>query len=168
MIYTQTYEHPELGKMILAANDIGLVGLWFDGQKYFMRGINESTQEDSSNPILKRAINWLEHYFASDPLPITELKLLPRGTEFQLLVWAELLKIPYGNLSSYGQIAHEIAKLRGKDRMSARAVGRAVSYNPISIIIPCHRVVGTHGQITGYAGGLDRKAWLLKHENPDV
>lgn len=109
---------------------------------------------------------WLEAYFADDPQPVSDVPLAPRGSEFQQAVWKRLIAIPHGELTTYGAIASELKRERGK--ASALAVGGAVGHNPISIIIPCHRVVGSDGSLTGYAGGIERKLWLLEHEGVDT
>ena len=121
------------------------------------------------NPLILHIpdVGWLDRYFRSDHPPMVALPLSPAGTDFQCLVWEILLTIPYGTTRTYGDIAREAADRLGKARMSAQAVGGAVGRNPISIIIPCHRVIGTKGALTGYAGGLAKKEWLLRHEqNP--
>ena len=111
----------------------------------------------------KKKKNWLDSYFSGDPAEVT-FPLNPHGTAFQKQVWEILLTIPYGKTTTYGAIAREMARRAGREKMSAQAVGQAVGKNPISILIPCHRVVGVNGKLTGYAGGLDRKEWLLRHE----
>lgn len=120
---------------------------------------------DVDRRISQTAVLWLDKYFSSKNPQISEVLLRPSGTEFQIEVWERLCRIPYGTTVTYGQLASEIAQLRGIRKMSAQAVGQAVGANPISIIIPCHRVVGSNGKLTGYDGGLENKAWLLKHEN---
>lgn len=119
---------------------------------------------DSYNQHLIQAVTWLDAYFAGEKPSSKELSINPKGTVFQKLVWNELLKIPYGKTTTYGQIAAKLARQLGKPRMSAQAVGGAVGHNPISIIVPCHRVLGANGALTGYAGGVGRKKWLLAHE----
>ncbi len=167
MTYTQLYTSP-LGTILLAADEIGLTGLWFEGGKYFGEGLPQKTIEaHSAETHLAEARRWLDIYFTGkepDFLP----PLHPIGTAFRQAVWAILLKIPYGKTTSYGEIAAEIAKSRGIPRMSAQAVGGAVGHNPISLIIPCHRVIGTNGSLTGYAGGIARKLKLLELERVDT
>ena len=161
MICTKRYDSP-LGEILLAGNGEGLTGLWFAGQKYFAQGLpgDAAPGEDT---VLAQTCRWLDRYFAGeDPGPLPPLA--PRGTHFRREVWDILLTIPYGETRSYGSIAREVAQQLGKAAMSAQAVGGAVGRNPISIVIPCHRCVGAKGQLTGYAGGLERKAWLLRHE----
>ena len=163
MIYTDNYHSP-LGEILLAANKSGLVGLWMDTQRGQCAKIigNDFTQADTM--ILKRAKAWLDRYFAGFAPSPDELPLCLTGSPFAMRVWQLLLKIPYGQTSTYGNIAKQIAKERGITRMSAQAVGNAVGNNPISIIIPCHRVIGANGDLTGYTGGLDKKIFLLRLE----
>lgn len=150
-----------LGKILLAADDIGLTGLWFVGQKYFGLYL-EKEQEEKDLPIFRQAVRWLDLYFAGKE-PSFSLPLHLKGTPFQKEVWELLRQIPYGQTTTYGAIAKELANKHQK-KVSAQAVGGAVGRNEISIMIPCHRVVGTSGSLTGYAGGLDRKIALLKLE----
>lgn len=160
MIDTWKYDSP-LGQLTLAEEDGALVGLWMQNQQYFPQNLKEHR---ALTPTLELAANWLDRYFAGDRPEIGELSLNPKGSEFRREVWDLLRRIPYGETTTYAAIAARIAKNRGIPRMSAQAVGGAVGHNPISILIPCHRVVGSHGQLTGYAGGLDRKRWLLDWE----
>lgn len=165
MIYTQHYDSP-LGGILLAADDVGLTGLWFDGQKYFARGLsNERIAQETS--VLTEAKRWLDIYFAGKEPDFTP-PLHPIGSAFRRSVWEILLQIPYGQTATYGEIARQHAKKQGLDRMSAQAVGGAVGHNEISIIIPCHRVVGADGSLTGYAGGIDKKEALLELERADM
>ena len=162
MICTQHYDSP-LGGMLLAADESGLTGIWFDGGRYFAEGL-PAAQLRQETPILAETRRWLDNYFTGrepDFLP----PLHPVGSPFQQAVWALLLQIPYGQTVTYGQLAARLAVERGLARMSAQAVGGAVGRNRISIIIPCHRVIGADGSLTGYAGGLDRKAKLLAWEH---
>lgn len=159
MIVSQ-YDSP-LGPILLAQDGDALVGLWFRGQKYFPQLTGAKEEE---TPLLREAKDWLSHYFLGLSPDPRELKLEPKGTIFQKEVWDILLEIPSGSTAAYADIARELARRRGLSRMSAQAVGGAVGHNPISIIIPCHRVVGRNGSLTGYAGGLERKQWLLNHE----
>ncbi len=155
MQYTTVWDSP-LGNILLAADENGLTGLWFDGQKYFARGLDETRLEEES-PVLAETRRWLELYFSGRRPDFTP-PLQPRGTRFQTGVWALLREIPYGETTTYGALAKRLST-------SARAVGAAVGRNPISILIPCHRVVGADGSLTGYAGGLERKTALLKIEH---
>lgn len=160
-IHTCTLPTP-LGPVTAAADDEGLTGLWFIGQKYYPA--NAATWvEDPEQPIFHALAAWLEAYFAGrEPGP--HPPLAPKGTPFQLSVWARLLAIPRGEVTTYGRIARRLAADTGRATLSAQAVGGAVGHNPISILIPCHRVVGGDGRLTGYAGGLDKKEALLRLE----
>ena len=165
MTFIQYYDSP-LGGILLAADEIGLTGLWFDGQKYFARDL-PAERIDRDTPILSEARHWLDIYFTGkepDFLPT----LHPMGSAFRQSVWEILLRIPYGQTTTYGEIARQLAEKKGLSQMSAQAVGGAVGHNEISIIIPCHRVVGTNGSLTGYAGGIDRKVKLLELEHTDM
>ena len=165
MTFTQHYDSP-LGGILLAADAVGLTGLWFDGQKYFARGLSPE-REEQELPVLLEAKRWLDIYFTGkepDFLP----PLHPNGSAFRRSVWEILLQIPYGRTTTYGEIARLLSEKRGLTRMSAQAVGGAVGHNEISIIIPCHRVVGTNGSLTGYAGGVDKKVKLLELEHADM
>ncbi len=156
MTYTYKYASP-LGDILLAANDNGLTGLWFYGAKFFAEGL-ETEREEKLTPVLEQALRWLDIYFSgSEPGFTPPLEL--RGSPFRRRVWAELMRIPYGGTVSYGGIA----KALGVN--SAQAVGGAVGHNPIGIIVPCHRVLGADGSLTGYAAGTDKKIFLLELEN---
>lgn len=165
MVYTCPYSSP-LGGILLAADEIGLTGLWFDGEKYLAKQLTpEHTERET--PILTEVKRWLDCYFSGqkpDFLP----PLHPIGSDFQQAVWKLLLQIPYGQTTTYGELARQLAAQRGLSRMSAQAVGGAVGHNKISILIPCHRVVGTNGSLTGYAGGIDKKIKLLELEQADT
>ena len=160
MIRIQTMASP-LGELTLAEENGAIIGLWMEGQRYFPQ-LPEARREKS--PVLTQAVQWLCRYFDGQRPGIQELTLHPRGTAFRREVWTLLCRIPYGQTVSYAALAEELARSRGIPRMSAQAVGNAVGHNPISVIIPCHRVVGSGGQLTGYAGGLERKQWLLDWE----
>ena len=165
MFYIQHYDSP-LGDILLAADEIGLTGLWFDGEKYFADDLLDEHIERET-PILKETKRWLDIYFTGrepDFMP----PLHPIGSAFRQAVWEILLQIPYGQTVTYGEIARQLADKQGIAKMSAQAVGGAVGHNEISVIIPCHRVVGTSGSLTGYAGGVDKKAALLKLERADM
>jgi methylated-DNA-[protein]-cysteine S-methyltransferase len=155
-----------LGSMTASAKGDALTGLWFVGGKYYPSDTGTWAHEPD-RPIFMRLREWLEDYFAGGrnvPLPPLELV----GTPFQRTVWDMLLEIPYGQVITYGEIAKRIAAARGLRSMSAQAVGGAVGHNPISILVPCHRVIGRDGSLTGYAGGLDRKKALLRIEGADT
>ena len=163
MIYKAHYKSP-IGDLLLASKEGKLIGLWIEGQKYYKSNFLEEMEENENDKILLKTKNWLDRYFNNEKPPINELELNPIGSEFRQTVWKILCDIPYGKVTTYKKIAEEIAKQKGIAKMSAQAVGGAVGHNPISIIIPCHRVVGTNGDLTGYAGGLDKKKYLLEHE----
>ena len=165
MTYIQHYASP-LGGILLAANDIGLTGLWFDGQKYFADNL-PAEHIERETPILTDAKRWLDVYFTGkEPDFMPPLHIV--GSAFRQKVWKLLLQIPYGQTVTYGELARQLAEKQGAEHMSAQAVGGAVGHNPISLIIPCHRVVGTHGSLTGYAGGIDKKIKLLELEHADM
>lgn len=164
-----TYYDSILGKLTIASDGENIIGLWIEGQKYFADTIkNENIIKKDDISIFIKTKEWLDRYFRGERPDIKELKLSPKGSEFRQNVWKILCRIPYGQTITYGKIAKEIAKLMNKNSMSAQAIGNAVGHNPISIIIPCHRVVGTNGGLTGYAGGIDKKRGLLELENADV
>lgn len=153
MVFYTHYDSP-VGRLLLESDGRALTGLWMN---------REWNAADADIPILEQAKAWLDAYFRGD-VPGVEVPMAPAGTEFQRSVWDILREIPFGQTRTYGDIAREMAARLGKDAMSAQAVGGAVGRNPISILIPCHRVIGARGQLTGYAGGLDKKVWLLRHE----
>ncbi len=164
-----TYYNSILGKLTIASDGENIIGLWIEGQKYFADTIkNENIIEKDNLEIFVKTKDWLDKYFRGERPDIKELKLSPKGSEFRQNVWKILCKIPYGQTITYGKIAKEIAALMNKKSMSAQAVGNAVGHNPISIIIPCHRVVGINGSLTGYAGGIDKKINLLSIENINI
>lgn len=158
MQYTSHYPSP-LGGILLAADDAGLTGLWFEGQKYFALGLDKDCVANEI-PLFETAKRWLDLYF-SGAVPNFTVPLHITGTAFQKEVWEILSAIPYGQTTTYGEIAKRLAVKRGLPHMSAQAVGGAVSRNKISILIPCHRVTGSDGSLTGYAGGIDKKQALL-------
>lgn len=165
MEYTCGYSSP-IGEMTMASDGIHLTGLWFNGQKYFGSTLDKEHKELPADrkeeiPVFGQTKRWLDAYFAGESLP-SRLPLAPRGSAFRQQVWEILMEIPYGETVTYGEIAGKMSG--GGSGMSAQAVGGAVGHNPISIIIPCHRVLGSSGQLTGYAGGLDKKEYLLKLE----
>lgn len=163
MIYTSTYTSP-IGDILLASQNNKLIGLWFKGQKYYMNSLKEEIEEKNDEETLMKSKKWLDRYFKGEKPSIKELSLNPDGSEFRKKVWQILCEIPYGKTLTYKEIALKLAKENGLNSMSAQAVGSAVGHNPISIIIPCHRVIGSNGKLTGYAGGLDKKEYLLKLE----
>ncbi len=155
MDWTWHYHSP-LGGITLASNGTALTGLWFDGQRYYAETLS-AEHAQRNLPVFDEAGRWLDLYF-SGRVPDTVPPLDPRGTVFRRSVWSILLTVPYGQTITYGEIAERIGGT------SARAVGNAVGHNPISLIIPCHRVIGAGGSLTGYAGGTDRKERLLRME----
>lgn len=167
MYYGTHYDSP-VGDILLAGDENHIIGLWIGNQKYITTTMPKNILPGEDTAILRQGIRWLDAYFAGKrPVP-QDLPLAPAGSPFQKCVWRLLTEIPYGELATYGAIAEKAAKILGKNSMSAQAAGGAVGHNPISIIIPCHRVVGANGSLTGYAGGLDKKAALLMHEGVDM
>jgi len=169
MYFSTKYQSP-IGLITLACDGSGknLVGLWIKGQKYFGDTIPESMTENNAMPILNDAKKWLDRYFAGKKPDISELQLAPIGGEFRQGVWKILCEIPYGEVITYGGIAKKMAAKMNRESLSSQAVGGAVGHNPISIIIPCHRVVGSNGSLTGYAGGIKKKIKLLELEGVDL
>ena len=162
MTYVNHYASP-MGELLLASDGEAITGLWFLGAKYFARGLDPAAQERDL-PVFQSAKAWLDAYFAGrEPGALPPLR--PAGTAFQRQVWDLLLQIPYGATTTYGALARRLAEGRG--RVSAQAVGGAVGHNPISLLIPCHRVVGAGGSLTGYAGGVNKKLALLRLEGAD-
>ena len=151
-----------LGDILLASDGEALTGLWFAGQKHFPAELLEHACMQRTS-VFAQAEKWLKAYFAGEQ-PAQLPPLAPQGTAFQREVWQILLEIPYGQTVTYGEIARRLAKKRGIAAMSAQAVGGAVGHNPISLMIPCHRVLGAGGSLTGYAGGMERKKALLALE----
>ena len=190
-IHTTTYESP-IGLLYLAEQDGFLIGLWMEGQKYFGQsggktvwpmgrsdGLNVVAEQSNRTNVrifgqanekkqlpetLALAADWLDCYFAGKRPDKIKVPLAPAGSPFRRSVWEALQEIPYGETATYGELAKRLEKKAENGKMSARAVGGAVGHNPIGILIPCHRVIGADGSLTGYAGGVERKAWLLAHE----
>lgn len=167
MYSKSTYPSP-LGEITIASDGESLIGLWLESQKYFANSISEEMIVNDNLSIFEDTKIWLDKYFSGKNPAISDLKLSPIGSVFRKDVWEILCKIPYGKTITYGDIAKQIAAKHNKTTMSAQAVGGAVGHNPISIIIPCHRVMGANNNLTGYAGGIDKKIWLLEHEGVDV
>lgn len=161
MIYICKYKSP-IGSLTAASDGIALTGLWFDGQKYFGSTLTEECEEREL-PVFAKTKDWLDMYFNGE-IPDFMPSLVASGSDFRKAVWKILRQIPYGQTTTYGDIAKKMASQMGIAQMSAQAVGAAVGRNPISILIPCHRVVGSNGNLTGYAGGIDKKAALLALE----
>ena len=158
--HVRRYASP-LGDMLMASDGGAITGLWFEGQRRFPSELRQNAE--SSLPVFDEAVRWLDAYF-SGAQPGKPPLLAPQGTPFQQDVWKVLLSIPYGKMITYGEIARRLAQQRGLASMSAQAVGGAVGRNPVSLMIPCHRVVGADGSLTGYAGGTARKKALLAME----
>lgn len=165
MQYTSKYQSP-IGEILIACDEVGLTGLWFEGEKFYALSLDPE-HEEKETLVFKQTKHWLDIYFSGkEPDFMPPIHMI--GSDFQLSVWKILCGIPYGKTIAYGEIAKQIAAEKGLYRMSAQAVGGAVGHNEISIIIPCHRVVGTNGSLTGYAGGIEKKTALLKLEGVDM
>lgn len=167
MEYKSTYQSP-VGTIILTSDGIYLTGLWFKTSRFL--NLREFTDEQVNNELEIFNITkiWLDRYFAGERPNLNEIPIKLTGSDFSMMVWDILKTIPYGKTITYGEIASLLAEQKGIKKMSAQAVGHAVGYNPVSIIIPCHRVIGSNGNLTGYGGGLDVKIGLLKHEMVDI
>ena len=165
MQYITHYSSP-IGDITIASNGTALTGLWFDGQKYFASTLGADYKEENL-PVFAEAKRWLYVYFSGIEPDFTP-PLCLNGSPFRMAVWQILQSIPYGQTITYGAIAQQLAEQSGQTKMSAQAVGGAVGHNPISIIVPCHRVVGTNGSLTGYAGGINKKVKLLELEGIDT
>lgn len=166
-MYTKTVSSP-VGDLVLVSDGEYLIGLFIAGQKYFMDGCSKELYENNDLEVFHIVEEWLKSYFAGANLSIKSLPLKPAGTNFRQIVWQELLNIPYGDTITYKELGKKVAVRLGKSSMSSQAIGGAVGHNPISIIIPCHRVIGTNGSLTGYAGGLDKKEYLLALEKANI
>lgn len=165
--YKTTYKSP-LGELTIASNADNITGVWLEGQKNFEASIKNNTILKNNNlKVFIQTKEWLNRYFNKERPEISEIPMAPTGTPFQLDVWNILCKIPYGKTVTYKEIAEVIASKYNKKSMSAQAIGGAVGHNPIAIIIPCHRVIGSNGKLTGYTGGLNNKIKLLTLENED-
>lgn len=167
MYYTAEYDSP-LGRMVMVSDEKNLKELWFVNEKYTDKTLADDAEKNCCAPVIQKTREWLDRYFAGEKPAPSELTLAPEGSAFRKHVMDIMLKIPYGKTTTYGKIAEEAAALMGKEKMSAQAVGGAVGHNPISVIIPCHRVVGSNGSLTGYAGGIDKKIKLLALEGVDM
>ena len=164
MIFSTRYTSPA-GEITLASDGENLVGAWFEGQRFFGGAFTEMKPAGRARlALFREACVWLDAYFRGEKPSPKELSLSPCGSVFQREVWRALLEIPYGETSTYGEVSGKVAARLGVRRMSARAVGGAIGRNPITVIIPCHRVIGANGKLTGYAGGLERKKFLLRFE----
>ena len=167
MLYKTYYKSP-VGNLMLVSDGDNLVGLYMENQKYYLNGLKQELTSKDNLQVFENTKKWLDRYFAKENPSIKEIPLAPIGGEFRQKVWKILCEIPYGQTITYGEIAKRIAKQMNKEKMSAQAVGNAVGHNPISIIIPCHRVIGKNGSLTGYAGGIERKKMLLELEKENV
>lgn len=167
-MYYKTYYDSPIGNIVLVCDENSLIGLWLEGQKYYQATMHQEPIWNHEFAVLKRVITWLDAYFNGQKPKIHDVPLSLTGGPFRQRVWQILCKIPYGQVITYGDIAKQIAREDNIKTMSAQAVGNAVGHNPISIIVPCHRVVGASGSLTGYAGGLDKKIYLLKMEHVDM
>lgn len=167
MRYCARYTSP-LGPMLLAGDGENLAGLWIEGQKYFAPSMQGGGSERPDLPVFAATAQWLDAYFAGEQPDVSALPLAPEGSVFRKAVWDILLEIPYGTCVTYGAIAKRMAERMNRKTMSGQAIGGAVGHNPISVIIPCHRVIGASGSLTGYAGGIDKKIRLLELEGVDM
>lgn len=165
--YYYIYNSP-VGKLTIASNEKNVVGLWLDGQKYYMEVLEDKEYQEKETKVIKLAEKWLDKYFNNEKPEIDELPIEFIGSDFRKQIWKILSKIPYGKVITYGDIAKQIAKRKGIRTMSAQAVGGAIAHNPISVIVPCHRVVGANGSLTGYSGGVKVKIKLLEFEGVDI
>ena len=167
MIYKTYYDSP-VGKLFIASDGENIIGLCIEGQKYYLDKIEKEGILKDDLAIFKKTKKWLDRYFKQEKPEVSEISLAPEGNTFRQYIWELLCEIPYGETITYGELAKKVAKKLNKPSMSAQAVGNAVGHNPISIIIPCHRVVGKNGSLTGYAGGIDKKIKLLEIENVNM
>ncbi|WP_072903354.1 methylated-DNA--[protein]-cysteine S-methyltransferase [Hathewaya proteolytica] len=167
MYYSTVYLSP-IGMLTLVSHKEKLIGLWIEGQKHSAITVLGKIMHKDDVPVLEKSKAWLKRYFLGENPKISELSLSPIGSKFRQEVWQILCEIPYGEVTTYGAIAKIMAFRMGKEKMSAQAIGGAVAHNPIPIIIPCHRVIGANGSLTGYSGGIDKKVSLLKLEGYDV
>ena len=167
MYYYYKYSFP-IGIITLASDENSIVGLWLENQKYYMDALSGKQCLEEETAVIRLAKGWLERYFGGESPSADELPVTFIGSDFRKQVWSILREIPYGSVMTYGDIARRMASDKNVEKMSAQAVGGAVGHNPVSIIIPCHRVVGASGSLTGYAGGIDIKIKLLDLENADM
>ena len=167
MVYCVEYETGLIGKLTLASDGEGIVGCWFENDRFFGDTVVGPFAPRDDLPVFCRAGEWLDRYFAGGRPGIDELPLRPNGTEFRHRVWAKLKEIPYGTTVTYGDIARRLERETGR-RVSAQAVGGAVGRNPLCVIVPCHRVMGAGGNLTGFGGGIDTKIKLLELEGIDT
>lgn len=159
------YDSP-VGRLTIASDGTAVCGLWFENSRHMDAALLESAERSGDDPVLAHLRDWLDAYFAKKRPSINELPLAPVGSDFQQEVWRALRQIPYGETVSYGELSEQVAAVRGTS--SPRCVGGAVGRNPISIVVPCHRVVGANGSLTGFGGGIAVKVKLLEHEGVDM
>ena len=167
MVLASNYVSP-IGNLLIVVKNDKLIGLWMEHQKYYKQNIKEEMVISDDNPMIVKTKKWLNRYFSGQNPSMNELNLELIGSDFRKVVWKLLIQIPYGSVTTYQIIAQKLAMIKGIKKMSAQAIGGAIGHNPILIIIPCHRVVGTNGSLTGYAGGISKKLYLLKHEKVDM
>ena len=167
MYYSTSFQSP-IGELLIVSNPSSLVGIWFYGQKYFAKNLSSAPIAKNNCEILQNTKQLLTQYFKNQKPNFHALPLSPQGTDFQKTVWSTLLTIPYGKITTYGSIAKQVAQQLNKPQISAQAIGNAVAHNPISIVIPCHRVLNFKGEMTGYAGGIDKKQYLLQLEGLEL
>lgn len=159
-----SYYESVFGPLLLVCEKQSLTGIWFDEKRYFDSLTTDTVVLEENHPVLVAAKKWLDAYFQKRKQIIYPFPLKLKGTPFQQLVWNQLKEIPFGTVTTYGDIAKKIAKKLGKENMSSQAIGQALTKNPLPIILPCHRVIAANHALTGYSGGLEKKAWLLEHE----
>jgi len=167
MYYFNYYDSP-VGRVTVAGDDDHIIGLWLEHQRFYMDMLQGQVAAEKETGVISLAKNWLDHYFSGRKPGIHELPIKFIGSDFRTEVWQMLTEIPYGEVITYGELANAIARKRGIGIMSAQAVGGAVGRNPISIIVPCHRVIGANGNLTGYSGGVITKIKLLELEGVDT
>ena len=167
MAFSTTYDTGLIGELTLASDGESIIGCWFENDRLFGDTVEGPLVANDDVPVFDDARQWLDKYFKGKNPAIAELPLNPNGSDFRHLVWQKIREIPYGTTTTYGEIARQIEFETGK-RVSSQAVGGAVGHNPLCVIVPCHRVVGANGNLTGFGGGLDTKVKLLKHEHVDM
>lgn len=167
MAFSTTYDTGLIGKLTLASDGKSIIGCWFENDRLFGDTVDDPLIENDDVPVFDDARQWLDRYFRGEKPDIDDLPLNPNGSKFRHLVWGKLREIPYGATVTYGDIAHQLEFETGK-RVASQAVGGAVGHNPLCVIMPCHRVVGANGNLTGFGGGIDRKIKLLEHEHVDM
>ena len=166
MYFYEFYDSP-VGRLTVASDETGMIGLWLAHQRFYMDVLQGRECEEKETDIIRLAKMWLDRYFAGEKPEIRELPIKFIGSNFRVSVWQMLTEIPYGKVITYGDLAKKITAKKGIKAMSAQAVGGAVGKNPISIIVPCHRVIGANGNLTGYSGGINTKIKLLEFEGVD-